>query len=442
MYTSRSAVTKIQAIALIAIIAVATVAGVVYIFWNGEPQTEETIKIGVVGDLDMTFGSAAFQGALLAAEQINAEGGILGRNVEIIGADSDAEAGGADISVASAALTKLITYDKVDYIITSDGAYNLPPYQDIVAEQKKILFAVRSTSETLTQRVMDDYNTYKYFFRVFYPNMTSAIDGMLDCILTVRDLTGFNKVAYLMEDLTFIEPMSAGFDYYLPEVYGFELVYQGKCPPMTMDFSSYFAAIEASGAEIVVPVIFTQAAIPFVKEWHDREAPFVLWGNLGIAQDSFFWGATEGKCDHVATVGVPTIAGYPLTGKTVPTRDAYVDRWGEVPNAIASAAYDSVRFILFDAITRAGTTETDAVIEALEETDVETSMAEHFVFTSSHDVMIGKAGPNRPDEDYMLVLLIQWQNGTQVPVYPKELMEDAGAIYTYPHWSGPWDNIS
>ncbi|MCJ7613678.1 hypothetical protein MUO71_02785, partial [Candidatus Bathyarchaeota archaeon] len=101
--------------------------------------------------------------------------------------------------------------------------------------------------------------------------------------------------------------------------------------------------------------------------------------------------------------------------------------------------YDLVRFILPDAISRAGTIETEAVISALEETDVETVLARHFVYTSTHDIMIGEAGPNKPAEDYMLVCLFQWQDGVQVPVYPQEIMDEAGATYTYPPWSGPWD---
>ena len=38
-------------------------------------------------------------------------------------------------------------------------------------------------------------------------------------------------------------------------------------------------------------------------------------------------------------------------------------------------------------------------------------------------------------------LFFQWQtNGTRVPVYPRELMEGAGVTYTFPDWSGPWDD--
>ena len=94
-----------------------------------------------------------------------------------------------------------------------------------------------------------------------------------------------------------------------------------------------------------------------------------------------------------------------------------------------------------DAIKRAGTAETEAVIKTLETINVETSSARHFVFTSSHDGYVGAAGPNMPSADYPLFCLFQWQaNSTQVPVYPKQIMEEAGATYQYPPWQGPWSN--
>jgi hypothetical protein len=177
----------------------------------------------------------------------------------------------------------------------------------------------------------------------------------------------------------------------------------------------------------------------FVKEYAERQSPFVVWGFLSGAGDSDFWNLTEGKCDSVSFVGYPVISGYPLTSKTIPTREAFIERWGGVPNGDAVGTYDLVRFILPDALKQAGTIENGAVIAALEQTDVETSLAKRSVFTSTHDVLMGPAGPNRPEEDYLLVCLFQWQDGKQVPVYPIELMEQAGASYMYPPWRGPWD---
>jgi branched-chain amino acid transport system substrate-binding protein len=428
-------------IILVSVIVIATLGFIAsYVLFGNQRQPSEVIKIGVLGDIDMLAGKNALQGAVLAAEQINAEGGVLGTKLEVIGEDSDGLST-MDINIGISALTRLITYHKVDYLISADLGLHMLAYQDIIAEHKKICLGVNSVYDTATQRVLDDYEKYKYFFRVWGANSTSIANGMIDEILTLREYTGFNKVAYLAQDLTWTEGIIKNLDYYLPEIYDFDLVYRSTFLPETTDFTSYLSVIEASGAEILVTLVGGQGGLALIKEWNVRQSPFLVWGINTISQMTDFWDLTEGKCEHTSNMALPISAGYPITSKTLPTRDAYIERWGEIPDAVAAATYDAVRFILFDAIERAGTIETDTVIGALEETKIETSMARNFVFTSSHDVMIGAAGPNRPEEDYLLVLQFQWQDGKQVPVYPKEIMEEAGATYTFPDWPGPWDNL-
>ena len=73
------------------IIIASGVTVVISVFWNNDKESAETIKIGICGDLDMIRGPEMLKGAILAAEEINANGGVLGRQIEIIGEDSDAE---------------------------------------------------------------------------------------------------------------------------------------------------------------------------------------------------------------------------------------------------------------------------------------------------------------------------------------------------------------
>ena len=49
--------------------------------------------------------------------------------------------------------------------------------------------------------------------------------------------------------------------------------------------------------------------------------------------------------------------------------------------------------------------------------------------------------PGNPEADFSLVMLFQWQNGEMVPVYPKKIMDEAGATYLFPDWHGPWDDL-
>ena len=434
------ALTKIQSIAIIAIIFIAGLIGAIYYFNVSNPiQSKDTIKIGVCADLDMLTGKSNYQGVVLAAEQINSEGGILGKKIEVFAEDSDGNSPNQDIMIGTTALTKLLTVNKVDFVVSSDGNF-MKSYQEIMAEHKKILFCTAGLQNELTERVTENYQKYKYFFRTL-PNSTHALLGTSDCLSTLREYSSFNKVALLSQDIpTFTDLMTILIDY-LPQKYGFEIVYHNKFPFGTVDFSSYLSAVEASGAEILVPLIASEEGIILVNEWYDRQSPCVLWGMNIYITDPGAWEQTQGKCEYSTNVGFPTVAGYPLTKETIPFRDAYIERWGVDPNSLASISYDTVRFILYDALKKAQTIETQAVIDALEETKIETSLALNFVFTDNHDVFGGE-NINNPNEDLMVVMLFQWQDGKQVPVYPKKIMEEAGVTYLYPPWTGPWDDIS
>ena len=432
------ALTKIQSIILIAIIAVAAVGGVAYFFWIGKEPSSETIKIGFLGDLDGVVGRPSWQAAILAVEEINAEGGILGKQIELMGEDHD---GGVDPVILTNALTKLITIDNVDFIVGGVGGGQPETLvQEIIAQHKIICISGATIPDEITQRVLDDYDTYKYYFSTMF-NQTCGKLGMTDSMIHIRELTGFNKIGYLAEDLPWNKGMREGLDIFLPEN-GFDLVYKGKFPLDTVDFSSYFAAAEAAGVEVIVPMIALDGGIPFCKEYYDRQSPMLVFGGSNLlASDPRGWEWTGGKCNNMDFAEVPTTTGYPFTSKTLQTRDAYMNRWGEPITWTAAIYYDAIKFILKDAIERAGTIETEAVIKALEQTSVETSNARDFVFTESHGLMMG-TDANDPNADYSIVMGFQWQDGVQVPVDPTKIMEEAGATLTFPDWSGPWDSIS
>ncbi|MEJ2241671.1 MAG: ABC transporter substrate-binding protein [Candidatus Bathyarchaeota archaeon] len=422
---------KIQSIILIAIIGIASIAvGVIYANLNGDAENGETIKIGLISDLDNSGENPTLRGAILAVEEINSEGGILGKQIELIAEDSDYGSTSFDLSTVSNALNRLLHYDKVDFVIGGSTYEDNLVIQDTMAEQKKIFISVMAPGDALTERVQNDYEKLKYFFKVAPPNSTALEFGYTDSFVALREYTGFNKIAYIAMDLSVFEPAIQRVES-LVDLYDFEIVYGNRFLPGTFDFSSYFAAAEAAGAEIIAPMVYGPESISFVKEWFDRRSPTVLWGSDLSGSYPIHWENTDGKCAHETTPVVATVLGYPITTKTIPMIEDYKERWNEEPDLMATSAYEAIRFILFDALKRAGTFETEAVIKALEEVDIETPTAPHFVFTSSHDVMYG-TGYN---EQYFF----QWQpDGTRVPMYPRELKEAAGVTYTYPDWEGPW----
>jgi branched-chain amino acid transport system substrate-binding protein len=435
------ALTKVQSIVLIAIIVVAAVGGTAYLLFTGEDPPSETIKIGIFADLDGSTGRHVWRGAILAAEHLNAKGGILGRQVEVIGEDSDEETN-RDLTRISSALTRLITLNEVDLVIAAGAGAKGFVLQDLSAEHKKILICYGGSTAGITQRVIDDYDKYKYYFRYFQVNSTWSADNIAKYLSHARDITGFNNVGYLADDGDWNLGNREKMETALPE-YGFNLVYKGKFPGGTFDFSSYFAAAEAAGVEILVPMSLFDSGIPLLKEYYDRQSPMLIYGgSTVIANSPEIWEQTDGKCVYMSTFVAGVTVGYPISNQTVPFHNSYIQRWGETPIYAGASSYDIIRFVLSEALKKAGTSETEDVIKALEEIEVETTQARKFAFTSSHDVLKLEEFRGTPENYGHIGGIFQWQeDGSRVPIFPKWLMDEANATITFPPWAGPWDDL-
>ncbi len=189
------------------------------------------------------------QGATLAAEQINAAGGLLGRNLTVVSEDDDS-ATSNDIAIATNALTKLITVDKADFLITFSTFSRV--YQEICSTQKKIHFTIFDANENLTQRVIDNYDKYKYTFRGEYlANATTMNIAHVQTIAALKNATGFTRVGYLLVDAGTIRQQTLpNFESEIPKL-GCQIVYRSLFPATTMDFTSYFAQAEAAKTQIL-----------------------------------------------------------------------------------------------------------------------------------------------------------------------------------------------
>jgi hypothetical protein len=206
-----------------------------------------------------------------------------------------------------------------------------------------------------------------------------------------------------------------------------------------MDFTSNFAQAEAAKTQILFVTCVSPAnCAAIVNEWYNRQSPMLLCGDMTAAADWNFWNITSGNTEFVLTKNTGLTIGYPVTNQTAPARDAFLARWGVPMQSTAAAAYDVVKFLLADSVTRAGTTDTDALIRALETIRIDTVLANDFRFTSDHDIFVDASGMTNLSQTTMLYIVVQWQNGAQVPIFPESLRKAAGATLKYPPWPGPW----
>jgi branched-chain amino acid transport system substrate-binding protein len=119
------------------------------------------IKVGVISAWDWPGGQGGKRGSMMAIRDINAAGGLLGRQVEGIYYDNK---GSPD--EAKRATERALYQDKVDAIAgfwRSDLAIMCQP---LVMEAKK-LFLLDADRPALTyERIAKDYKTYKYTFNL------------------------------------------------------------------------------------------------------------------------------------------------------------------------------------------------------------------------------------------------------------------------------------
>jgi branched-chain amino acid transport system substrate-binding protein len=102
-----------------------------------------------------------------------------------------------------------------------------------------------------------------------------------------------------------------------------------------------------------------------------------------------------------------------VTPKTLPFVNAFKAKYGNFPSYCGYTAYDEV-YYLADAFKRAGSTDSDKLVDALEKTD--------YVGTIGRVQFKGKDSPNphalKVGPDTITGLMLQWQDGKQTNLWP------------------------
>jgi branched-chain amino acid transport system substrate-binding protein len=188
----------------------------------------------------------------------------------------------------------------------------------------------------------------------------------------------------------------------------------------TADFSPLFAKVKDSGSQYLIVIISHAASDVFVKQWYDAKVPVPIGGIDVKGMDANFYDRVGGK--SIAEVSANFVVRAPLTPVTVPWWDKFVGLYKRPPVYTAAGAYAATH-LYAEAVQRAGSAETDAVVKELEKTDY-LGPAGRVQFDPTHDV---KDGPGFVNE-----IFVQWQaGGERVVVWPRELQ---GGKMINPPW--------
>ena len=410
---------------------------------------EKTIKIGVAGPMQFVQGEHHWLGATMAADKINATGGVkLGDKtykIELVKIDTNEI---LDVAGAATAVERAITVDKVDFLIGGFRTEAVYPMSDVAMQYKKIFLGCGAATTELCKRVQDDYAKYKYWFRLTPVNSTFLVTtdfkmlAYVAAVLKQQFGIAKPKVAIIAEKLAWADPMVQIAQARIPGM-GMEIVGTWRPSDTATDVSAELTAIAAKDPHIIFTTFSGPVGITYAKQLGELKIPACSVGINVEAQKKGFWEATGGKGEYEFTMN--TYARAPIGPMTIEFWDEFVKRTGQYPTYNA-ATYDAV-YLLKMAIEKAQTLDSDALVPVLETIEWSLTAAAKGKFyppdskcpKCPHDIVYGPG--------YATGLGIQWIKGDMVVIWPKKefgtkdeygdwAFEYPGTVmYTVPPWA-------
>jgi branched-chain amino acid transport system substrate-binding protein len=375
----------------------------------GLAQAADPIKIGVIAETSAISGVGIPNGAKLAAEEINAAGGVNGRMIEIVEYDDHNSA-----SDAVRAFQRAAQQDKVVAVIASYVSEVVLALEPWAGRLKMPMITPGAASNEITKRVHDDYDHMKYVFHGYLAS-TQISDAVCEAgkDLLVGQMKA--KTAVVMsEDAAWTTPLDEEYLKCLPAI-GVKVLDHIRLSPDTTDFTPIFNKIEGLKPDVIVTGISHVGVQPTVQ-WQQQQVPIAMYGVSSQATSSSFWKDTNGAAEGVV-FNMVSASDVPVTPKTIPFAAAYQKKYGIVPGYAAYTSYDDV-YMWVEAIKRAdGSTDPDKMVEAMEKTDhVGTIGRIQFLPKDNafaHGMRIGAGFING--------LMVQWQKGKPVTIWPAEV---------------------
>jgi branched-chain amino acid transport system substrate-binding protein len=292
-----------------------------------------------------------------------------------------------------------------------------------ISAAKTIYLGVGAASPAINAKVKQDYDNYKYIFRVGPIHSGHQARELTNFIGTfVKGELGISKIAIVGENAKWVQDLvpllkkgsiDAGMDVRVTEFFDSQI----------SDFSPLFAKVKDSGAQYLIVVLSHASSDVFAKQWYDSRFP-IPYGGIDVkSMDGDFCDRVGGK--SIGEMAVNRAVRAPITPKTIPFWDEFRKRTTRQPVYTAFGANDAV-YIYAEAVQRAKSTDPDAVIKELEKTSY-TGIPGIIQFDETHDVKPGTATYKGP-----AYILAQWRDKcAREVVYPKVMRT---ADFVYPSW--------
>lgn len=318
-------------------------------------KTDEaaTIKIGGLGPLTgplAIYGVTATNGSKLAFEEINKNSGILGKQVEFVLFDEK-----GDSTEAVTAYNRLVDEGVVALVgdITSKPSLAVA---EIAAQDNMPMITPTGTQFNITEAGPN-------VFRVCF---TDPYQGVILANLAKNNLKA-NTVAIMVNNSSDYSDGVAEAFIKEAERLGLKIVAKEGYAEGDKDFRAQLTKVAATNPDVLlVPDYYEQVALITTQAREvGVKSTFIGpdgWDGVAKALDSSAYGAVENSyfTNHYSVEDT--------NEKVQNFLKAYREKYKDEPSAFSALSYDAA-YLMKDAIEKAGSTDKDAIVKAMKESD-------------------------------------------------------------------------
>jgi len=386
----------------------------------------DPIVIGVPTALGSIEGRDGWMAIQMAVEEINAKGGVqVGATKHLLRAysiDTREHEPGIPVHDALTAAEKLILERKPHAIALGNFRSEvLLSSMDLISKYKLPYVCSIAMTPLFQKKIVDEYDKYKYCFRnaINAPYLAMYLSGVMG--FTKKEY-GFNKAYIITQDVLWAKGTGGGLEKWFKEN-GWEVAAFDTYATGASDFSPSLIKVRAQNAQLILPIFDMPQSGILLKQARAMQIPALLAGFISPIACENAWkvfdGEVEGMINMVYEVGPIPVKAVP---KSVAFNENYGKRWGDKARTELSGhgpgpSYDSI-YILASAFERAKTVEPDAVVKALEQTDMMGAIG-RIRFGKDHQVVFGS-----DPKETALGVGFQWvKPGKRVVIFPEGVAE-------------------
>lgn len=333
---------------LLALLVVTTVVATMSV---GCGSSSKTIKIGAIQPISgpvSAYGTQSRDAIKMAVEEINAKGGVLGKTLEVIVEDDE-----ANPEKSKNAFTKLVTKDKVIGFVGALTSKCSLAITEEAQKRKIIMISPSSTNDAVT-------NAGDYIFRACYKD---SFQGPVVAQYSIDQLKA-TKAAILFDNTNdYSVGMKDNFKAEFEKLGG-KIVVEESYATGDKDFNAQLTKVKTGNPDVIfIPDYYNTVSL-IAKQVKQNGITVPMLGADG-------W-------DEIANnAGEEVVGSYYSNHYAADAKDADVEKFvkdfkakykDQTPNALAALAYDAT-YILAEAIEKAGSTDAEKVKEAMKATD-------------------------------------------------------------------------